>query len=606
MTRLAPLLALVLSAAAAAAPSPSHRLTGSDESLWLVRSGERAFDLAAKLPNKDWNAAARDLGGELVTAAAIDKNLHAFFRQGGLYVIYDMEGNALPGLSPRGVHRWDDNTPPVAICAGKSLAGAPQDALVAIVQRPAGPIPAPPTRPSRTTAPATSPATAPTTAPTPRPGHFSDPGPQAPGPEQVSPTRPASLTAPATQPVPRSASGQPMQMVNLAVYEALGSRWEYVDETQGVLLAREHRILPTVVGDVLYILIAQGPDSRLLAWSQRTRWRSVPLGQALAGSLPLTALNVHGRLTLLAASPPAAPEQATQPSQPAPDRLQVSLHTLAIGEEDFTSQTIRLAGSPLLWSADALPTAAVLADQIALLWQEQGQTRMGYCDLSGEIPAVHESDPFAGPDRGNGDLYLQIFRYLLLAGAFTMMFLLRPRTLPKPFTLPSSQAPAPLASRFLAGLLDFLPFMFLASGAYLVLLPPGTNVDQHARQIMEGTVLPDALAWCVISGMMGFLAYSTLMEFYFQATLGKMLFRLRVVGDEGRKPALREVAARNLMKVIALSFSLFLLGIYALFMLLTRMRQGLGDMVARTTVTTEARPGPASPKPPEADDDLMD
>ncbi|OQB84731.1 MAG: RDD family protein [Planctomycetes bacterium ADurb.Bin126] len=397
-----------------------------------------------------------------------------------------------------------------------------------------------------------------------------------------------------------------MQMVNLAVYEALGSSWEYVDETQGVLLAREHRILPVVVGDVLYILIAQGPDSRLLAWDQRTRWRSVPLGQALDGSLPLAALNVHGRLTLLAASPPAAPEQATQPSQPASDRLQVSLHTLAIAEEGFTSQTIRLAGSPLLWSADALPTAAVLADQIALLWQEQGQTRMGYCDLSGEIPAVHDSDAFAGPDRGNGDLYLQIFRYLLLAGAFTMMFLMRPRTLPKPFGLPPSQGPAPIASRFLAGLLDFLPFMFLASGAYLVLLPPGTNVDQHARQIMEGTVLPDALAWCVISGMTGFLLYSTLMEFYFQATLGKMLFRLRVVGDEGRKPSLREVAARNLMKVIALSFSLFLLGIYALFMLLTRMRQGLGDMVARTTVTTEVRPGPVSPKPPEPDDDQVD
>jgi len=66
------------------------------------------------------------------------------------------------------------------------------------------------------------------------------------------------------------------------------------------------------------------------------------------------------------------------------------------------------------------------------------------------------------------------------------------------------------------------------------------------------------------------------------------------------------VAARNLMKVIALNFSLFLLGVYGLFMVLTRKRQGLGDMVARTAVVCEVPPGQVRELPPEPTDDQID
>ena len=76
--------------------------------------------------------------------------------------------------------------------------------------------------------------------------------------------------------------------------------------------------------------------------------------------------------------------------------------------------------------------------------------------------------------------------------------------------------------------------------------------------------------------------YCLLMESRYGATLGKMAMRLRVVGDGGRRPLLREIALRNISKIPELMAMLLVIPI--LFPVLTRYRQRLGDKIAWTTV----------------------
>jgi uncharacterized RDD family membrane protein YckC len=72
------------------------------------------------------------------------------------------------------------------------------------------------------------------------------------------------------------------------------------------------------------------------------------------------------------------------------------------------------------------------------------------------------------------------------------------------------------------------------------------------------------------------------MEFRFGATLGKMIFSLRVVGQEGARFGWRVALLRNLVKIIEMSWPVVVLPLG--LMLFTRYRQRTGDFVARTAV----------------------
>ena len=93
-----------------------------------------------------------------------------------------------------------------------------------------------------------------------------------------------------------------------------------------------------------------------------------------------------------------------------------------------------------------------------------------------------------------------------------------------------------------------------------------------------------------------FFAYFTLMEGFFGATAGKMIFKVKVLQEDGNPCGVGRAAVRNLLRFIdALPF-LYLVG----FILITRSekKQRLGDRVAKTVVV---KPRPISysyPPPP--------
>ncbi len=101
---------------------------------------------------------------------------------------------------------------------------------------------------------------------------------------------------------------------------------------------------------------------------------------------------------------------------------------------------------------------------------------------------------------------------------------------------------------------------------------------------------------------MAFPVYCIALEKLYGATLGKLALRLRVVGQGGRKASLRELALRNISKILELAVFPFLL-----LPVFTRYRQRLGDKVAWTTVIdlerslAAAPPEGPSPAGPEAE-----
>ena len=71
-----------------------------------------------------------------------------------------------------------------------------------------------------------------------------------------------------------------------------------------------------------------------------------------------------------------------------------------------------------------------------------------------------------------------------------------------------------------------------------------------------------------------------------------------MVADEGKPLGLREAVLRNLVRVLELSLPM--LPLLVLFPLISRNRQRLGDMVAKTAVIDARSETPAPPaEPPE-------
>lgn len=80
-------------------------------------------------------------------------------------------------------------------------------------------------------------------------------------------------------------------------------------------------------------------------------------------------------------------------------------------------------------------------------------------------------------------------------------------------------------------------------------------------------------------------AYFILLEGFFGATLGKMVFKLKVVKENGTKVDMMSAVVRNLMRIVdALPF-LYIVGIIAISRSQTKQR--VGDKVAHTVVVKQ-------------------
>lgn len=187
--------------------------------------------------------------------------------------------------------------------------------------------------------------------------------------------------------------------------------------------------------------------------------------------------------------------------------------------------------------------------------------------------------------------YLSIHNTFKTAGSMLYMHLTTYR--PNPLEEPETEVLLPRVGAYLIDtLLLFVICALLSSfvlgvvGAYLGATASGQPVDAALSSLLGGASMETALA--VGSAVLGliwaitFVAYFTVMEGTVGQTLGKMLFGLVVVHENGSPCRYREAAVRTLLRAVDSVPALYLLGVASI--LISDRQQRVGDHVASTVV----------------------
>lgn len=522
-------------------------LAGQDQTLWLVKSDRGQFQIVAKEPNNaQWKwITSEPQSGTPRACLAMGAQLHLFFTQPVTHMVYDTKGQATM-LGRPALAAWENDIAPLDVVDARALADSTLPSLLAVTpRRPVAPEPAAP-QPTTTIVP---------------------------------PAQAALTTAPASR----------AQVVDLAMLINVGGRWEQVALLPGVALAERTTVKAAVVGKRIYLLLhtPDGGPNRLTVHADG-QWKDLPVAGPLAQGLPLAMATIQGSPTVLLALPAHSPA-ATQ------GQLPWQLQLVKLDSATATPPVpLTRDGQAATWPAGEPPLAAWLQDRLYLVWKEGGELQLATAGQAGQLTAPQRVTAFdAPPLAGQGQKIIDIFLWAVLLAVLAPMFLLRPATPPKPFALPPTLRPASLGRRLLAGLIDFLPLSAVVSIPFRIEV---LTFKQMTTMVSQNQ-LPANIAWWYITVMSVYVVYCILMEGLRGATLGKLALQLRVVADEGVRPGLREVLLRNLVKIIELQFPPLLL-----FAALSRNRQRLGDMLARTTVVDAVPVAPPAPPPPQDND----
>ncbi len=528
------LVVLLDISSAVAAPADKLLVAGSDQALWLVQTSpdKERFDVVARPAGGKWQWVAKDRSGTPAAVVADETSLHVAFTSGQYYVFGLDLTEGSPGLSLP--------APPVALCLASEIGLEAASGLVALV-----PV--------------------------------------------------SALPASAQAPVDKSAAGreavasQPSGSGLIEVLANTPGRWQHLTTFGGVPGDAVGRLRATTCRGVLYLLVpgVPGRPNRLAAW-EGGQWRDLSLPPVMGHGDIVGLLGLGGRLTAVVARTVEGDKT-----------LRLEIASLDQGAATFVLQPVTLDGKEASWAAGELPTVSMLGDKLAILWQFGGVMKLATCS-----PATGSLDPSEEvkilqqpPSDDRGEQIREVVLWAILLLILVPLFLLRPAGVPKPFSLPVGWFPAPLGRRLAAALVDLLPFHLAASLYLRYALPisPNDGIAMLMDLLRGKGRMPDQLAYAWAATIVLYLIYCLGMEAQLGATVGKMLLKLRVVGDEGARPGLREVLLRNLIKLLELFFFTPLL----LAVLLNRYRQRLGDMAAHTAVI-DARilPPPVAPPPP--------
>jgi len=585
-------------AAAAGAEDEQMLLTGDADAVWLVRRSEKglAFDVLVRPAGKKWKWIIREVPGVPSAAAAAGSQLNVLLRKPLGHLVFNIASKRhTPGLnpSPKDKHnRWPKGASPIAICASGPFGDSPTPTLVAVLPykpqpKPPAPKQPPTSRPTTTASPATRPSESqPTTTPATRPT-----------------TKPTTKpTGPPTKPT-RFARyrGKPR---NLAVFHTVNPEWQLLTDCENVNLPADSRVFVTIAADTLYMLLAppKAPNS-LLCWKKDQPWREIILAPAMADAHVVAMVTIEDRPVIVYAARAETPDGADQT-----DQRELHLAAYEGPDKGLSDQTVTREGKAVKWAKGQLPLAVGMGQQCGLFWSEGETKKFATVALNGQVVAVYDVEALSQPPiDDDGGAILQKFMWGLVAGTFFCMFLLRPRSMGKPFSMPEHVRPGRLGRRLFAGMLDFVPFIILGTVVFGATSGPLTQgeAEQLLHAIAREHQIPVRLAYAIISMCLGYAVYGFFMERRYGATLGKMLLKLRVIGSEGTLPGTREAALRNLTKIFELSWPLMLL-----VPLINRRRFRLGDLIARTAVieydTSVPPPGDEDSQPHPPDDQHQD
>ena len=535
---------------ALAAAGESARMAGAKGDLWVVIGDvEKTYRVIQRPAGKGWISLPIEGAGRPADIAADAGGATVFFADGESVRYVPPRAQPARGLTPDAT-LWPAGT--VLLSATLADDGSP----VILARRPTGGRP----RPGGATAPSIG----------------QDSGPAA---------TPATGAAPAPHRVETVISAGDAEPAELVLLVRSAGAWvekgvyPLPPVPRGGLSAELAELNGTD-----YVLLAQ---PRLLLAFRERQWRTIELPEALRQGRVLDLLTVQGQLVAVAFN------------HPAPGRISLA----AWGQDRWGPvKPVVNKGEAVTWDEDAPPAAAPLGAEVALLWQHgpQREWMLAACDADGSLTRSPEAVAFRGDSTEQAEQAQFVFLLIVLGTVTVLIFWPGQPARTKPFSLPETLRPSFPLKRLVAAFIDLMPCSML--GLLIAGQPEIQPTVDNFRQYMHSA---PAIYYFLIS-LGAFVVYCTVMEAVLGATVGKMIFRMRVVGDEGRRPTVREVALRNLFKVADLLFPPFLV-----VMVFTRYRQRMGDRIAWTAVVDPPIVPPPLPPgheqgPPEAKDEQPD
>jgi len=216
--------------------------------------------------------------------------------------------------------------------------------------------------------------------------------------------------------------------------------------------------------------------------------------------------------------------------------------------------------------------------------------RYGRVDASPTEVTTSVADVLSG-QRGTGQAlpWLQGTTLVALVGLLLALFVFRRGAMVAVLTLPEDCALALAAQRLLGLAIDLVPF---AAAAAIAL---GVDWQSALRELggwasgggAPGGKLPAAgalLWWGASCGT--YTVYGLVMELLTRRTVGKVLVGTRLLAETGGAPRPWQIVVRNLLRCVELMPPFWVLGFVVV---LSRNRQRVGDIFARTIVVRRAR-----------------
>ena len=199
-------------------------------------------------------------------------------------------------------------------------------------------------------------------------------------------------------------------------------------------------------------------------------------------------------------------------------------------------------------------------------------------------------------------MQIHTLMFFVLIATFASLWIFRRGSMVAAVALPGGIELAFVSQRLVAWLIDLIPFTVAFAAVWGVgwtyglgeLFKWAIEVDSSASNVWR----PRVLLWW-ISSVGGYLLYTTAMELAARRTIGKLIMRIHLMGEAGRRATVAQVLVRNVFRLLELTPPLWALNFLAV---LTRNRQRLGDLFARTVVVRHA----AGEKSADVADDSAD
>ena len=288
--------------------------------------------------------------------------------------------------------------------------------------------------------------------------------------------------------------------------------------------------------------------------------------------------------------------------------IQIHNYNIKKDKSSWVSKFIKgKDGKILQWKKDNLPDIAGTSKSLFLVWQIADKSFSLTCPFSGpnsaiatetEITKEIQRGPLAHEERST---LIETFFLIITIISVVLIFINRPKSREELFTLPEMIRPVHFGYRCLAFLIDVILADFLT--VFIYVLAVGTEkIDKmneyfytnfanftdsagNSEQFMASEFAPVAITVFFMLSVI-FAIYCIAFEYFFGATVGKMIFKIQVIASNGTRPNFQQIVLRNLMKLIEINAMamLILVPILLLWPILSRHKQRLGDQFARTAV----------------------